>query len=191
LSPVGRRLIEDANLLGPLATLRLLFGRLETRYWDTHYTMLDAFLNTASRLGQEALAPVRTCDGWQQEYDLHLRAFRTYSLKLKVRAEDHGGMKRLFRAQLSLHQRWRFMGFTLGATLLRALSALVLPEPVWLLSGLAGALAFATLVIQVSKFGGQLVTLLEAVAEEHKLYSLAHQKTSPAREEAAPVLEEN
>lgn len=197
LTPAGQRLVEDANLLGPVATLRLLFGQLETRYWDTHYTMLDAFLNTTQRLGQEALAPVRTCDGWQQDYDLHLRACRNYSLKLKVTAEDHGGMKRLFRAQLRLQRRARFAAFVGGATLLGASIALILQEPILLLSGLAGLLALAVVVIQVSKYGGQLVALLEAVAEAHKLFSLAKQKANPAHaahpvaEDAAPVLEEN
>ncbi|HKX28153.1 MAG TPA: glycosyltransferase [Blastocatellia bacterium] len=78
VTPEGRRLLEIATWLSPGAAVRLLCQRLEVTYWDVHYTLTDDFLRSLKQVGEAALAPVHCDDGWQQEYDLQVRACRTY-----------------------------------------------------------------------------------------------------------------
>src|SRR5207244_2961659 len=68
---------------------------------------IEDFLRSLKQVGEESLAPVRCDDGWGQEYDLMLRACRTYSFKVKITAEDHGGFKRLFRVRMTLNRKPR------------------------------------------------------------------------------------
>ncbi len=117
------RLMDGAPMngapgLSPGDALRLLFQRLDATYWDTRYTLTDSFLLSLKRIAERALPPVRCDDGWQREYDLRVRACRNCSLNIKLTAEDHGGMKRLFRARIELHRPWRFWAIiALSATL--------------------------------------------------------------------------
>jgi O-antigen biosynthesis protein len=188
----GRRLLEDALWLSPANALRLLFYRFDATYWDTHYTLIDDLLASLKRIGEEALAPVRCDDGWQQEYDLRVRACRACSLKIKLTAEDHGGLKRLFRVRVELHKPWRFW-LLAGAAAAAAGYVTHALNPLtahWATAALLAALLVLTFMLRrMSKYGGQVLTALEVAAQEHKLYSLL--KTRPERrEEAEPVFEE-
>jgi cellulose synthase/poly-beta-1,6-N-acetylglucosamine synthase-like glycosyltransferase len=179
VTPEGRRLLENAPWLPLGDALRLLFYRLDANYWDTRYTLIDDFLLSLRKACEAALAPVRCDTGWQQEYDLHVRACRSYSFKIKVTAEDHGGLKRLFRARLKLHRPWRFFAETAAATAMAGHTTHLLGGS-WLLTVVfALSLALILVLRQVSKRGGQVVAALEFVAQELKLYSIA--RTEPVR----------
>jgi len=183
------RLMNSAPGLSPGHALRLLFHGLDANYWDTRYTLIDDFLLSLKRIGEQALPPVRCDDGWRREYDLRIRACRNCSLKIKLTAEDHGGMKRLFRARVSLHRRWRFwagivMSAAFGGYLGRSLGySWVAPAAVF------AVLALSIALWQLSKYGGQTLAALEIVAQELKLYSLVKSRATGRKNE--PVLEEN
>jgi O-antigen biosynthesis protein len=184
------RLMDGAPGLSPGDAMRLLFHRLDATYWDTRYTLIDDFLLSLKRIGEQALPPVRCDDGWQREYDLRVRACRNCSLKIKMTAEDHGGMKRLFRARIELHRPWRFWAIiVLAATLGGYLG--YLSGPSWAApAALSALLALALALRQVSKFGGLTLAALEVVAQELKLYSLVKSRAAK-REKSEPVFEEN
>jgi glycosyltransferase involved in cell wall biosynthesis len=175
----GRRLLEDAPRLSFGAALRLLFYRLEATYWDTRYTLIDDYLLSLKRVCEAALAPVRCDNGWQQEYDLRVCACRSCSFKIKLTAEDHGGLKRLFRARLKLHRPWRFFAQAAAAAVLAGQFAPVF-EVSWFLPAVLTFLLALTLTLrQVSKRGGQAVAALEFASQELKLHSLA--RTQPVK----------
>ena len=181
VTPAGRRLLEGAPWLSPFATMRLLFHRLEATYWDTHYRLIDDFLLSLKRIGEEALAPVRSDDGWQQNYDLHLRAWGLCSMKVKLTAEDHGGMKRLFRARIQLYKRWRFWAVIAATAAFGAYCAHAL-EYAWPAPTVVAALLGLGLVLrQISKHGGQALMALEVAAQELKLYSLARAREGDSK----------
>ncbi len=186
----GGRLMDGAPGLSLADSLRLLFHRLNATYWDTRYTQIDDFLHALKRIGERALPPVRCDDGWQREYDLRVRACRNCSLKIKLTAEDHGGMKRLFRARINLYKPWRFWvmiaaSATLGGCLGRSFGfSWGAPAAVFAIIALLLALR------QMSKYGGQTLAALEIVAQELKLYSLAKTQAT-GHKENEPVLEEN
>lgn len=186
----GRSLVENSVSLSPVSALRLLFNRLEASYWDTRYTMMDDLLHSLKRVGEEALAPVRCDDGWQQKYDLLVRACRNYSLRVKLTAEDHGGMKRLFRARIELHKPGRFYALIAASAGLAGYLAHALgnawPAP----AALLGVITLGAVLRQVSVFGGQVLTALEVAAAEHKLYSLVKARAA-RQEEGEPVFEDN
>ncbi len=173
----GRRLLKNAPGLPLGSALRLLFYRLDATYWDTRYTLIDDFLHSLRRTCDAALGPVRCDNGWQQEYDLHVRACRNYSFKIKLTAEDHGGLKRLFRARLKLHRPWRFFRLTAAAAASVGYTAHLIGGP-WLLPAvLTILLALGFALRQMSRRGGQVVAALESVSQELKLYSLARENT--------------
>src|SRR5262249_9859269 len=66
-SAEGRGLLESAGWLRPLDTLKLIFRRLDTTYWDVHYTSVDSFLAALKSGYEVALSPVRCDDGWRQD----------------------------------------------------------------------------------------------------------------------------
>lgn len=190
LTPEGRRLMDGAPGLSLGDALRLLFYRLDATYWDTRYTLIDSFLLSLKRIGEQALAPVRCDDGWQQEYDLRVRACRNCSLKIKLTAEDHGGMKRLFRARIELHKPWRFWAMIGASAALGGFLGHSFGHS-WIAPAALFAVLALTLVIrQMSKYGGQTLTALEVVAHELKLYSLVKTQAVEHKENE-PVLEEN
>ena len=189
LSGESVQLLKDAPSLSASDSLRLLFHRLDATYWDTHYTSLDNFLRPLRSTYEAVLSPVRCDDGWQQEYDLQLRAGHTYSITLKLTAEDHGGFKRLFRARFALHRPWRLIATLSAATALLSYTLHVAHVP-WIAPAvLAVALSAAMVLREVGKRGGQALALAEAVSAELKLYSCSaakpaeHQEVTPALEE--------
>ncbi len=190
ITPEGRRLLDDAPWLPPGDALRLTFYRLDTTYWDTRYTTIDDFLIALRRACESALAPVRCDNGWRQDYDLLVRACRNYSFKIKLTAEDHGGLKRLFRARLKQRRPWRSFILTAAAMALAGQSAHSLgvswipPVIITFLLGLILTLS------QISKRGGQVVAALESVSQELKLHSPAKSR-SAERDRSAPAFEEN
>jgi GT2 family glycosyltransferase len=185
----GRRLVEQATALSSLDACKLLVGRFEANYWDTHYTMTDDFLQSIHRRSVSALAPVRLDDGWQQGYDLRLRARRHCSMDLKLTGEDHGGTKRLHRAVILLHKPWRYWVAIIAAGVLAGELAETFDYS-WVLSALTAAfVAFAAALFQVGKYGGQALAALDSAAQEHKLYSMLNAERAK-REKASPVFEE-
>jgi hypothetical protein len=133
---------------------------------------------------------VRCDDGWQGKYDLRLRACRNCSLNVKLTAEDHGGMKRLFRARIELHRPWRFWAMTVAAAAPGGYIGYLF-DYFWAApAALFAVLALALVLRQMSKYGGQTRAALEVVAQELKLYSLL--KTRAAKgDKNEPVFEEN
>jgi glycosyltransferase involved in cell wall biosynthesis len=184
------RLMDGAPSLSPGDALLLLFRRLDASYWDTRYTSIDDFLLSFRRIGERTLAPVRCDDGWQGKYDLRLRACRNCSLNVKLTAEDHGGMKRLFRARIELHRPWRFWAMTVAAAAPGGYIGYLF-DYFWAApAALFAVLALALVLRQMSKYGGQTLAALEVAAQELKLYSLL--KTRAAKgDKNEPVFEEN
>ncbi len=183
VTPEGHLLLENAPQLPLGASLRLLFHRLDASYWDTRHTSIDDFLLSLRRSCEAALAPVRCDNGWQQEYDLHVRACRNYSFKIKLTAEDHGGLKRLFRVRLKLHRPWRFFTMTAAAAALAGHTTHLLGGS-WLLPVVfALSLALILVLRQVSKRGGEVVAVLEFVSQELKLANIKRQKSKGKRSE--------
>ncbi len=188
----GAQIIEAAPGLSFVDTLRLLFAHLDVTYWDVRYTLTDNFLRVAKSTYEAALSPVRCDDGWQQEYDLHVRAGHTYAIKFKVHAEDHGGLQRLFRLRLKLHRPWRVITAWLAAAGLvgYSLSALFAH---WLMPvSLAALFALVFVFRQVSKRGGQVVAVADAVGAALKFYPCSTKATTEVAtsEEIEPAFEE-
>ena len=102
----GREFLASAPRLSLGDTLRLTFFRLDEALWDTQYTELQSVLHGLRSRASGALTPVRCDDGFGSAYDLVLRAGRTYAFRLKMTAEDHGGMNRLMRARVCLDRPW-------------------------------------------------------------------------------------
>jgi hypothetical protein len=133
---------------------------------------------------------VRCHDGWGQDYDLLLRACRTYSFKVRLTAEDHGGFKRLFRVRLTMHRRQRLFAAAAVAVSLAGFVTYRIGEP-WIWPTLVMIpVALAVLAREVSKRGGQVLAAIEVAGKELKLYSL-NQAKPVEREENEPVFEES
>jgi hypothetical protein len=177
----GRALLTNAPRLSLGATLRLTFFRLDEKLWDTHYTALDTVLHGLRKQAAGALTPVRCDDGFGDEYDMVLRAGRTYAFRLKIAGEDHGGLNRLLRVRIGLDRPWLPMFVVsaglglLTAYLLRARFAVhswMLPELV------IGGLLLLLVLERVSRHGGQVVHALRTVSREHGI-SLVDNSAAP------------
>jgi GT2 family glycosyltransferase len=166
----GRALLAASPRLLPMDTLKLLFSHLDKSFWDTRYTPIDAVLSGLRKRSAGALTPVRCDDGFSSDHDVVLRAGRTYAFKLRLAAEDHGGMNRLFRVRMHLDRPW-FPMFVLSAALalfttyllrLRlSVHSFVLPE------GLLSLCLVLYLLGRVSRHGGQVLHALKQAAIEH------------------------
>lgn len=189
-SAEGRRMMETAPWLSFGNSMCLLFGKFDATYWDTHYRMIDEFLHSLKQASASALAPVRCDDGWGQEYDLHVRACRNYSFKIKVTAEDHGGLKRLFRVRFTLHRRRRIFVAVLAVAALAGYLAHLLAIP-WRIPALGTLVLACTLALcEVSRRGGQALAAVEMTGRELKLYSLVR-PAAVEREDSEPAFEES
>lgn len=185
-----RQLIDGAPGLSTGQAMLLLFYHLDSTYWDVRYTMIDDFLASLKRIGERSLAPVRCDDGWQREYDLRLRACRNCSINIKLTAEDHGGMKRLFRARINLYRPWRFWAIIVAVSALGGYMGYSLNHSWAAFSALFAVPAMSIALRQMSKFGGRTLAAMEFAAHELKLYSLV--KTRHAQtDKNEPVFEEN
>ena len=168
-------------------TLRLCSGKQELLYWDTRYTDLEALLGGLYAACKNAFGLVHCDDGWQHAYDLQLRVGAFGWVQLKVTAEDHGGLNRLFRVRIKPQWWWQSLSVALLVTVLG-----------WALStqfqhGLAMVLSTSLLVgglllRTISQRFGQLVAVLESVCATHQLHSLANRPQNMAGE-AAPAFE--
>jgi GT2 family glycosyltransferase len=188
---IGRALLTSAPRLLPLDTLRLMFFHLDKSLWDTHYTPIDAVLSGLRKRSAGALTPVRCDDGFSAGHDVVLRAGRTYAFKLKLTAEDHGGLNRLFRVRICLDRPWFPMFVVFGTLMLFttylirlrfALGSFVVPE------GLIGLLVLGALLYRVSRHGGQVLHALQGACGEYGITALGD--TTPPREadQHRPVL---
>ncbi|HET8934462.1 MAG TPA: glycosyltransferase [Polyangiales bacterium] len=172
VSPAGRVLLADAARLRSLATLKLIFLRVDERLWDTRYTPIDGVLVRLRELAGGALAPVRSDAGYSSDYDLVLRAGRAFAFRVKLTAEDHGGMNRLFRARLALDRPWLpRLAACVGLGLLAAfLSHVTLDYPGWmLLEAAVGAALFWFVHNRVSVYGGQVLHVIKVACREHEI----------------------
>jgi O-antigen biosynthesis protein len=177
----GRALLAAAPRLCPMDTLKLMFSHLDKSFWDTRYTPTDAVLSGLRTRSAGALTPVRCDDGFSSDHDVVLRAGRTYAFKLRLAAEDHGGMNRMFRARMRLERRW-FPIFLLCAALMLSttyllrlrlpLHSFVLPEV------LLGLCLVSYLLGRVSRHGGQVLHALEQAANEHGIQIIGEHATA-------------
>lgn len=179
----GRALLANAPRLNPLAALRLTFFRLDEKLWDTRYTMIDTVLAGMRKRSAGALTPVRCDDGFGSDYDMVLRAGRTYAFRLKLTAEDHGGMNRLFRVRISLNRPW--LPMFVVSTGLALVSAYFLRMRLsfhsWMVpEAIIGALLLLIVLGRVSRHGGQVVYAIKTVCGEHGIQMVG--QTAPARE---------
>jgi hypothetical protein len=164
-------LLSEAARLPFTTTLKLILLRVDLRLWDTQYTPIDRVLLRLRTIAAGALAPVRSDAGFS-DYDLVLRAGRAFAFRVKLVAEDHGGMNRLFRARLALDGPWLArIGVGLGLGLLAAvLSRARLDAPAWmLLEAGVGAALFWFVHNRVSVYGGQVLHALELACREHDI----------------------
>jgi hypothetical protein len=182
--------MDGAPGMSTVDSLRLLFNRLNATYWDTRYTLIDNFLLSIKRITEHALPPVRCDDGWNREYDLRVRACRNCSLKIKLTAEDHGGMKRLFRARIELHRPWRFWAIIALAAILGGYLGHLFGAHWAAPASFSAMLALAFMLRQLSKYGGQTLAAMEVAAQELKLHSLVKARVA-RRGKSEPVFEEN
>jgi len=181
----GRRLIESAQRLTLGDSLKLLFHRLDVTCWDTHYTSIDQFLVSMKAVGDTAFRPVKCDDGWQQEYDLKLCAGHLYAIKVKVTAEDHGGLKRLFRVRFNLHKSWRLLLAMASIAVLVGCVAQLFALPWAAFAALAFLLSLAFVMLAVSKRGGQVVEAINLVGAELELFSLSNRKQTDEAKRAS------
>jgi hypothetical protein len=190
-SDVGRALLANAPRLNPLDALKLTFFRLDESLWDTQYTTIDAVLNGLRKRAAGALTPVRCDDGFGGAYDMVLRAGRTYSFRLKLTAEDHGGMNRLFRARISLNRPWvpMFIASTGVALLTLYFLRIHLAMHSWMLPELAlGVLLSCVVLARVSRHGGQVLHALRSVATEHGILVVGDGSATPEADQHRPAL---
>ena len=168
----GRALLSSSPRLSPWAALRLTFVGLEQKLWDTHYTAIDSVLHGLRARSAGALTPVRCDSGFGSEYDMILRAGRTYAFRLKLTAEDHGGMNRLFRARLTLDRPWLpMLAVSVGLALVTAyfvrmrfaFHAWIMPD------SLIGLFLLCIVLSRVSRHGGQVLHALKHACSEHQM----------------------
>jgi GT2 family glycosyltransferase len=166
----GRALLANSPRLGLLASLRLVFFHLDETLWDTRYTALDAVLHGLRARSAGALTPVRCDDGFGSEYDMVLRAGRTYAFKLKLTAEDHGGLNRLFKVRLTLDRPWLPM-FVVSAALAVLTHYLFLMRSSfhgWMVPEVViGVFLLVAVLGKVSRHGGQVLHALKHSCTEH------------------------
>lgn len=190
-SESGRALLAEAPRLSLVDTFKLLFVHLDKTYWDTRYTGLDNFLNGLRNCSAGALTPVRCDDGWRQSHDLILRSGRTFSFKLKVTAEDHGGMKRLFRVRIWLERRWDIM-FILSAALAvlgHYLMKLPLRPMPWVLpEGLLALLILGAVLIKVGRQGGQVLHAVRRACDLYEIQPVDASATAQTAERRGPAV---
>ncbi len=195
LTEENARLIGSAPLLSVRGVWLLLAGRLETTYWDSRYTGIEDYLQSLRAACQSAFSTVRCDEGWQQEYDLRIQAGFICSFDLKTTAEDHGGLNRLFRVCLRLHRPWSLImallaiagifGYSLHARFTHWLA------PVVFMLNLAAVL----ILREISRRGGQVIALTEAVSGQFNLHSIPADQPEPVKEpapaeEMGPAFEE-
>jgi O-antigen biosynthesis protein len=179
----GRALLSNAPRLMPLDALRLVFFHLDNALWDTRYTSIDAVLSGLRQRSAGALTPVRCDDGFGSEYDMVLRSGRTYAFKLKITAEDHGGLNRLFRVRMCLDRPWLPM-FAVSAALAVLTHYLVrmrFAMHSWMLpEGVLGLVLLIAVLGKVSRHGGQVLHALKSAAGEHGILLTGARTTAVA-----------
>jgi hypothetical protein len=186
LTQEGIRLIETAPRLSLKETIKLLFSRFEASYWDIHYTSLDRFLQSLCAAGETTFNTVRCDEGWQQRYDLRIDAGPLCSFDIKVTAEDHGGMNRLFRVSFRVHRPWPLIVAVISAAGIVGHS-LQAHFVIWL--SLFVCIASVFMLFEAGKRGGQLLAVVNAVSGSLKLYTCAPER-GDKRDDVEPVFEE-
>lgn len=186
----GRALLASAPRLMLLDGIKLMFFHLDKALWDTRYTAIDDVLNGLRKYAAGALTPVRCDDGFGGDHDVILRAGRTYAVKLRITAEDHGGLNRLFRVRLRLDRpllpmlavsaalgllAWHLVRSRLIAT------GWLLPEAVVAAAILLGVLA------KVSRHGGQVLYALRQACGEYGIQMVAD-ATPPSADRHRPAM---
>jgi len=181
ISSNGRALLAESSRLSFVPTLKLILLRVDVRLWDTQYTPIEGVLVQLKRIASGALAPVRSDTGFS-DYDLVLRAGRAFAFRVKLTAEDHGGMNRLFRARLALDKPWLpRVGVCVGLGLVAAvLSRAPMDYPAWmLLQAGAGALLFWFVHHRVSLYGGQVLHALKLACRQYDIRPTTEPSAQP------------
>jgi hypothetical protein len=175
-TPTGRALLTSAPRLFTFDSIKLMFFHLDKALWDTRYTAIDDVLNGLRKYAAGALTPVRCDDGFGGDHDVILRAGRTYAFKLRITAEDHGGLNRMFRVRLRLDRPWLPMLAVSAALGLFAwyLVRMRLIATGWLLpeAFVASAIVLAVMT-KISRHGGQVLYALQQACGEHGIQMVA------------------
>ena len=186
LSEGDQELLKTAPPLSLKDSFRLLFSSFSATYWDTRYTDLTQYLQTF-RAHCHSFAQVD--DGWQQDFDLRVQAGYFCAINIKVTAEDHGGLNRLFRVGFELQRPWLLFGATSLLTgylgyFLHGHFKHWLP-PVIFMSCLAALLIFRV----ISKGGGKVLALADLVSAQKHLTACDRTAVIIHQSEPAPILE--
>ena len=103
-------------------------------------------------------------------------------ISVKLTAEDHGGMNRLFRARLALDRPWLpRLAACVGLGLTAAfLSHVTLDYPGWmLLEAGVGAALFWFVHNRVSVYGGQVLHAIKLACREHEIQLASESPDQP------------
>jgi O-antigen biosynthesis protein len=185
----GRALLASAPRIMVFDTLKLMFFHLDKSLWDTHYTPIDSVLHGLRKYSSGALTPVRCDDGFCHDHDVILRAGRTYAFKLKITAEDHGGLNRMFRVRMRLDRPWLPMLVVSSSVALVGgyLARLRLIHAPWLVPEVIVALLILFAVLfKVSRHGGQVLHALQQACGEHGIQGVG--ATAPAADHHRPAM---
>jgi O-antigen biosynthesis protein len=181
VSTSGRTLLAEAGRLPVATALKLVFLRVDERLWDTQYTPIAGLLLRLRSVAVGALAPIRSDAGFSSDYDLVLRAGRAFAFRVKLTAEDHGGMNRLFRVRLALHQPWLpRLAVCVGLGLLAVvISRARFDYPGWMwLEAAVGVSLLWFVLSRVRAYGGQVLHALRLACREHDM-RLTSELTAP------------
>ncbi len=185
----GRALLASSPRLLMLDTLKLMFFHLDKTLWDTRYTPIDDVLHGLRKFAAGALTPVRCDDGFCHDHDVIVRAGRTYAFKLKITAEDHGGMNRLFKVRLRLDRPWLPMLIVSSSVALLGgyLARLRLIHTPWLVPEvIAAAVILIAVLLRVSRHGGQVLFALQQACGEFGIQRVG--EPAPAADHHRPAM---
>jgi hypothetical protein len=118
-----------------------------------------------------------------------LRAGRTYAFKLKITAEDHGGLNRMFRVRMRLDRPWLPMLVVSSSIALVGgyLARLRLIHTPWLVPEVLVALMILFAVLfKVSRHGGQVLHALQQACGEHGIHGVG--QPAPAADHHRPAM---
>jgi GT2 family glycosyltransferase len=185
-TPAGRTLLTSSPRLLGFDTVKLMFSHLDKAMWDTRYTPIDSVLNSLRKSAKGALTPVRCDDGFGSDHDVVLRAGRTYAIKLKITAEDHGGLNRLYKVRLRLDRPWVPMLIVSSSVALLGgyLARLRLIHTPWLVPEvIAAALILVAVLYKVSRHGGQVLYALQQACGEYGIQRVGEPAPTPTSED--------
>jgi hypothetical protein len=157
--------------------------------WDTRYTPIDSVLHGLRKFAAGALTPVRCDDGFGSDHDVILRAGRTYAFKLRITAEDHGGLNRMYKVRLRLDRPWLPMLVVSSSVALLGgyLARFRLIHAQWLVpEAIVAALILIGVLFKVSRHGGQVLYALQQASAEYGIQGVG--EPAPAADNHRPAI---